>query len=40
MLVDDEVRLPGARRAENLARAVKDGIEVTDALHAQLRALA
>jgi (2R)-3-sulfolactate dehydrogenase (NADP+) len=40
MLVDDEVRLPGARRAENMARAVKDGIEVTDALHAQLRALA
>jgi len=40
MLVDDEVRLPGARRAENMARAVKHGIEVTDALHAQLRALA
>jgi (2R)-3-sulfolactate dehydrogenase (NADP+) len=40
MLVDDEVRLPGARRVENMARAVKEGIEVTDALHAQLLALA
>jgi (2R)-3-sulfolactate dehydrogenase (NADP+) len=40
MLEDDGVRLPGARRVESLAIAEKDGIKVTDALHAQLVALA
>jgi (2R)-3-sulfolactate dehydrogenase (NADP+) len=40
MLEDDGVRLPGERRVESAARAKKDGIEIADALHAQLLALA
>ena len=40
MLEDDEVRLPGERRVENVAHAAKEGIEIADAVHAQLVALA
>ena len=40
MLQDDEVRLPGERRVENAARAVKDGIEIPAGLEEQLRELA
>ena len=40
MLQDDEVRLPGERRVENAARAVKDGIEIPVGLEEQLRELA
>jgi len=40
MLADDGVRLPGARRAALSARAAMDGIEVPDALAAQLKGLA
>lgn len=39
MLVDEGVRLPGARREALLARAQADGIEVPDALLAQWRAV-
>jgi (2R)-3-sulfolactate dehydrogenase (NADP+) len=39
MLVDEEVRLPGARRVENTARAQKDGIKIPVALYKQLREL-
>jgi (2R)-3-sulfolactate dehydrogenase (NADP+) len=40
MLDDDEVRLPGARRIDNIARAQKDGIEIPADLEKQLRELA
>jgi (2R)-3-sulfolactate dehydrogenase (NADP+) len=40
MLEDDEVRLPGARRIENMARAAKEGIEIPAALEKQLHVLA
>ena len=40
MLEDDEVRLPGARRVENMARAAKEGIEIPANLENQLRELA
>ena len=40
MLADDGVRLPGARRQAIAAKAAADGIEIPDALAAQLRALA
>jgi len=40
MLEDDEVRLPGARRLDEAARAAKDGIEVSEALAKQLHELA
>jgi len=40
MLEDDEVRLPGARRVDESARAAKDGIEVPEALARQLHELA
>jgi len=40
MLADDGVRLPGARRDAALARAHAEGIDVPDALFAQISALA
>lgn len=40
MLADDGVRLPGARRAVLAAKAAGEGIEVSDALAAQLETLA
>jgi len=40
MLADDGVRLPGARREAIAAKAAAEGIEIADALAAQLRALA
>ncbi|HEY5862396.1 MAG TPA: Ldh family oxidoreductase [Casimicrobiaceae bacterium] len=40
MLADDGVRLPGARRAALSARAAAQGIEVPEALAAQLKTLA
>lgn len=40
MTLDDEVRLPGARRLQLMAKARSDGIEVAPALFAQLQALA
>jgi (2R)-3-sulfolactate dehydrogenase (NADP+) len=40
MLADEEVRLPGARRDAALARARAEGIEVPDALFAQISKLA
>jgi (2R)-3-sulfolactate dehydrogenase (NADP+) len=40
MLENDEVRLPGARRVENVARAAKEGIEIPADLEKQLRELA
>jgi (2R)-3-sulfolactate dehydrogenase (NADP+) len=40
MLADDGVRLPGARRVALASKAAQDGIEVPDALAAQLKALA
>ncbi len=40
MLEDEEVRLPGARRVENVARAAKEGIEIPAELEKQLRTLA
>jgi (2R)-3-sulfolactate dehydrogenase (NADP+) len=40
MLADDSVRLPGARRHEAAARARAQGIEVSEALFEELRALA
>jgi (2R)-3-sulfolactate dehydrogenase (NADP+) len=40
MLADEGVRLAGARRRALAARAAADGVEVADALHAQLVALA
>jgi (2R)-3-sulfolactate dehydrogenase (NADP+) len=40
MTADEGVRLPGARRAALAAKAAQVGIEVPDALAAQLRGLA
>ncbi|MDH3288798.1 MAG: Ldh family oxidoreductase [Betaproteobacteria bacterium] len=40
MLVEDDVRLPGARRQHAAAKARAEGIEITDALYAELKALA
>jgi len=40
MLVDNDVRLPGARRAALQRRAGEEGVEIPDALLAQLRDLA
>jgi (2R)-3-sulfolactate dehydrogenase (NADP+) len=40
MLAEEGVRLPGARRQQAAARARADGIEVSDALLAELRTLA
>jgi (2R)-3-sulfolactate dehydrogenase (NADP+) len=40
MLEDGGVRLPGARRQAAEARARADGIEISDTLHEELRALA
>ncbi|CAP40740.1 Ldh family oxidoreductase [Bordetella petrii] len=40
MLVDSDVRLPGARRAALQRRAGEEGVEIPDALLAQLRDLA
>jgi (2R)-3-sulfolactate dehydrogenase (NADP+) len=40
MLLDPEVRLPGARRAALAERAARDGIEVAQPLIDQLKALA
>ena len=40
MLEDGGVRLPGARRYANAAKAERDGVTIPDALLAQLRALA
>jgi len=40
MLEDGGVRLPGARRYANAAKAERDGITIPDALLAQLQALA
>jgi len=40
MLADDGVRLPGARRDALAEAALRDGIEIPDALGAQLRKLA
>ncbi len=40
MLQDSDVRLPGERREKLAALAARDGIEIPDALHAQLMGLA
>jgi (2R)-3-sulfolactate dehydrogenase (NADP+) len=40
MLADEGVRLPGARRQQAAAQARREGVEVSDALLAELRALA
>jgi (2R)-3-sulfolactate dehydrogenase (NADP+) len=40
MLEEDGVRLPGARRQRAAARARDAGVEITEALHAELKALA
>ena len=40
MLEDGGVRLPGARRYANAAKAERDGVTIPDALFAQLQALA
>ena len=40
MLADDGVRLPGARRAALSAKAAAEGVEVPEALAAQLKSLA
>jgi len=40
MLAEEGVRLPGARRQSAAEKARKEGIEITDALHAELKALA
>jgi len=40
MLVDEGVRLPGARRQEATARVQAEGIVIADALHQELRKLA
>ena len=37
---EPDVRLPGLRRLENRARAAKDGLVLTPALHAEIKALA
>ncbi len=40
MLADEGVRLPGARRHESAGRARTEGIEISDSLHRELKALA
>ena len=40
MLVDEGVRLPGARRQQATVRAQAEGIVIADALHQELRKLA
>jgi (2R)-3-sulfolactate dehydrogenase (NADP+) len=40
MLAEDGVRLPGTRRQQAAVRARADGIEIADALLAELRTLA
>ena len=40
MLADEGVRLPGARRQQAAAAARAEGVEVSDALHEELRELA
>lgn len=40
MLVEDGVRLPGTRRQRAAAKARADGIEITEALYAEVKALA
>jgi (2R)-3-sulfolactate dehydrogenase (NADP+) len=40
MLADEGVRLPGARRQQAAARARAERVEIADALHQELRALA
>lgn len=40
MLVDEGVRLPGARRQQATARAQSEGIVIADSLHQELRKLA
>ena len=40
MIADPDVRVPGDRRRGLEAKAMRDGIEIAPALHAQLRALA
>jgi (2R)-3-sulfolactate dehydrogenase (NADP+) len=40
MLADDGVRLPGVRRRQLMVSAARDGVEITDALALELRALA
>jgi (2R)-3-sulfolactate dehydrogenase (NADP+) len=40
MLADEGVRLPGARRQQAAARARAEGLEISDALHAELEQLA
>jgi len=40
MLAEEGVRLPGARRQSAAGKARQEGIEITDALHAELKALA
>ena len=40
MLAEEGVRLPGARRQHAAAKARDEGVEITDALYAELKALA
>jgi (2R)-3-sulfolactate dehydrogenase (NADP+) len=40
MLADDGVRLPGARREETRLRAMREGVEMDDALYREIRVLA
>jgi (2R)-3-sulfolactate dehydrogenase (NADP+) len=40
MLAEEDVRLPGARRQRAAAKARDGGVEITDALYAELKALA
>jgi (2R)-3-sulfolactate dehydrogenase (NADP+) len=40
MLADDGARLPGVRRQQAAAKALAEGVDVPDALHQELRALA
>jgi LDH2 family malate/lactate/ureidoglycolate dehydrogenase len=40
MSEEPDVRLPGLRRLENRTRAAEDGLVLTPALHAEIRALA
>ena len=40
MAAEESVRLPGSRRSDLSARAAAEGIEIADALHQRLTALA
>jgi len=40
MLAEEDVRLPGARRQRAAAKARDEGVEITDALYSELKALA